>query len=130
MKTIDLRHLVSKECNVVKFVGDDDKKEYELPVKKNVGAVLMMQEYMIDFNNRRTSEKYTATDLIELSFITIAAWIKSFYPDKSIEWTKANINSDVMEVLTPMANDLFFPKSGEVKEQAKPKRSRKKAHRS
>ena len=44
MAIIDLRHLVTPEYDTIKFTGDIDKIEYELPMKKTVNSVLLLQE--------------------------------------------------------------------------------------
>ncbi len=124
MATIDLRHLVQKEYDVVKFIGDLDGEEYTIPVKKSVGASLLLQQYMDDFNKKREPGDYKSTDSIELSYLCLTAWIRNYYPEITLEWVKQNITSDeLLSELMKLANQIFFPK---VTEAGTPKKNPKK----
>lgn len=123
MAIIDLRHLVQPECDTVKFVGSEDKQEYELPVRKTVGMTLTLQQYMNDFAKVKPPSEYDAADSVELGYFMLTAWIRAHYPDKTVEWVKLNVCEDLFTELMTLANEMFFPK---VTETGMPKKNRKK----
>lgn len=127
MAIIDLRHLVTPECDTVKFIGAEDGQEYSLPVRKTIGMTLMLQQYMLEFNSGKSPEKFSASDGVEMSYYTLASWIRGFYPDVTVEWVKKNIvNEDLFIELMKKANDLFYPKRQEaLKPKKKAGKSRK-----
>jgi len=99
MAIIDLRHLVTPEYDTIKFTGDIDKIEYEL----------------------------TSSDIVELGYVTLTAWIRTYYPDLSIDWVKNNLSEELYIIMSKKAEELFFPdSSAKQKELGTPKRTRKK----
>ena len=127
MAIIDLRHLVTPEYDTIKFTGDIDKIEYELPMKKTVNSVLLLQDAMNDFNARHDLKNLTSSDIIELGYVTLTAWIRTYYPDLSIDWVKNNLSEELYIIMSKKAEELFFPaSSAKQTEQGTPKRTRKK----
>ena len=119
MAIIDLRSLVKPECDVVEFIGDADRLEYSLPIKKTIGMTLMLQNYLNDFGKDRDLTNNLVSDNIEVSFFTLYCWIKAYYSEMTLEWVKKNVDEELFVELMKIANDLFFPKTTE---QAKPKK--------
>jgi len=127
MAIIDLRHLVTPEYDTIKFTGDIDKIEYELPMKKTVNSVLLLQDAMNDFNARHDLKNLTSSDIVELGYVTLTAWIRTYYPDLSIDWVKNNLSEELYIIMSKKAEELFFPdSSAKQKELGTPKRTRKK----
>ena len=126
MAIIDLRHLVTPEYDTIKFTGDIDKIEYELPMKKTVNSVLLLQDMMNDFNSRHDLKNLTSSDIIELGYVTLTAWVRTYYPDLSLDWVKNNLSEELYVILSKKAEELFFPdSSAKQKEPGTPKRTRK-----
>ena len=127
MAIIDLRHLVTPEYDTIKFTGDIDKIEYELPMKKTVNSVLLLQDAMNDFNARHDLKNLTSSDIVELGYVTLTAWIRTYYPDLSIDWVKNNLSEELYIIMSKKAEELFFPdSSAKQQEPGTPKRTRKK----
>jgi len=122
MAIIDLRHLIEPECDVIEFIGNEDKQLYKLPIRKTMGMSLMLTAYMREYSKDKDVSKYDIVDNIECGYFMIAAWIRGFYPDKSVEWVKANVLEELFTELLQAGNKLFFPKQ---KATAQPKKARK-----
>lgn len=122
MAITDLRHLANHDYNVVKFIGEKDGKTYSLPEKMTVGMSINFQMDMDD-NRDRIDELKPIEKNLEISYLLITRWIKTFYPEITLEWVRENILSEsVMTVLVQKATDLFYPKQAET---PAPKRRRK-----
>ncbi len=60
---------------------------------------------------------------IELNYRMITAWIRTYYPELSVAWVRANISDSLLIKLVAILEPLFFPK---VAETGKPQKNRKK----
>lgn len=122
MAIIDLRHLIEPEYDTVTIIGSDDKKEYSIPIKKNMGISLMMTQYFSDYMKNKIPDEPDAITNIELNYRMVTALIRGYYPELSLEWVKLNICEELFVELVRMIEPLFFPKQTET---GQPKKNRK-----
>jgi len=125
MKIIDLRHIVEPDCDIVKFVGAKDKKEYALPVKITLKATLYSQEFVPELHKRKDEMDNVEFNL-EAGYVYILSWMKAHYKEITIEWVKENIvDENILSAMVSCVTKLFFEPS-KIPETVKPKRPRKK----
>ena len=123
MAIIDLRDLVESEYDTIEFTGSVDKKVYSCPVKKTMGTSLMLSQYFSDYMKSKPEDEIDSITNIELNYRMIAAWVRAYYPELSVEWVKANICDALLIEIVAFLEPLFFPK---VAETGKPQKNRKK----
>lgn len=126
MAIIDLRDLVEEPYDTVKIKGAKDGKDYILPVKTTLKTTLYSQKDMADL----LKIKNTMSDVdysLEASYVHIASWVRSYYPEVDIKWVKENVVDErVMAQLVNCAMRIFYPEPvKKQRETGKPKRSRK-----
>lgn len=115
MAIIDLKHLVPQDCDTVLFIGADDGKEYKLPVRKTVGMVLILQQYISEAERSKTSDDFGVFETLRLKLFMLTAWVKGYYPDVDIDWIKRNIVLEELFIkLVEIADNIFFPKNPEA----------------
>ena len=122
MAIIDLRHLIEPECDVIEFIGNEDKQLYKLPIRKTMGMSLILSQYMQEYQKGKDPKKYDVMDNIEVAYFIITSWLRGNYPDKTLQWVKNNLADDLFTELSRIATDLFFPK---LKATVQPKKGRK-----
>ena len=109
MAIIDLRHLVQPECDIVKVKGEKDGNDYSLPAMKTIRSSLYAEDGMENLNKKKDAMS-TSEYGLEVSFVHIAAWMRSYYPEIDIEWVKDNIVSEkVMSKLVNYVIKIFYP---------------------
>lgn len=123
MAIIDLRHLIEPEFDTVQIIGSIDKKEYNVPVKRTIGMSLTMNQYFSDYMKSKQADEAEYLTNIELNYRMVAAWMRGFYPELSVDWVKSNICDLLFTELVKILEPLFFPKT---EEPGKPKKNRKK----
>lgn len=122
MAIIDLRHLIEPEFDTIIITGDQDGKDYRLPVKKTIKASLQAQYDINKLNDNK--ENMSEIDYnLEAGYIYITAWIRSYYPELSLQWVKDNITNEmILSELISRVTNMYFPKLAET---VTPKRSQK-----
>lgn len=122
MAIIDLRNLVDAEYDTIEFTGSIDKKVYSCPVKRTMGTSLMLSQYFSDYMKNKPIDEIDVVTNIELNYRMIAAWVRGYYPELSVEWVKANVCDTLLIKLVEKLEPLFFPKAAET---GTPKKNRK-----
>lgn len=126
MAIIDLRNLVEKPYDTVKIKGEKDGKDYILPVKSTLKTSLYSQYDMAEL----VKIKNTMSEIdyrLETGYVHIASWIRSYYPEISIQWVKENITDEgITSTLLNYAMKIFYPEQVKQTETVTPKKPRKK----
>ena len=109
MAIIDLRNIVEEPYDIIKIKGDKDGKDYVLPTKRTIKTTLYSQHGMSEL----VKIKNTMSDFdynLESSYVHVYAWMRSYYPEISIEWVRENITDDnVMSKLIGYVMKIFYP---------------------
>lgn len=126
MAYIDLTHLTAEEPDIIKFIGSDDRKEYELPIKKTLKSILYMQRELEKLNDKIKSGEIPEDTLIDWDEIYITGWIKTYYPGITLEWVQKNISFELYQNLAGWVHKVFLEGDAKQAEPAKPPKKRKK----